>query len=235
MAVPIALQTTWPSRSKSWVNWIPSTKQYWPTSKSTANGRSWRSGAKVEKRELDQWFFKITDYAKRLLVDLDKLSDWPEQVKTMQRNWIGKSEGAEVKFATTQGDLVVFTTRPDTLWGATFMVLAPEHPLVSSLTDPAKKATVNAYIAKARLTKEIDRARYHPRKNRRLYRAYATNPVNGARFHLDRRLCLDGLRHWRHHRQSPHMTSVTLPLPKNLDSTLWWSFNPMGETCPEPR
>ncbi len=167
-------------RAKSWVNWDPVDQTVLANEQVDGEGRSWRSGAKVEKRELDQWFFKITDYAERLLVDLDKLTDWPEQVKTMQRNWIGKSEGAEVSFATTQGDLVVFTTRPDTLWGATFMVLAPEHPLVSSLTDPAKKATVDAYIAKARLTKEIDRASTAREKTGVFIGAYATNPVNGA-------------------------------------------------------
>ncbi|HEX5691238.1 MAG TPA: class I tRNA ligase family protein, partial [Roseiflexaceae bacterium] len=143
-------------RAKATVNWDPVDQTVLANEQVDGEGRSWRSGAKVEKRDLEQWFFKITAYAERLLNDLDKLVDWPDRVKTMQRNWIGKSEGAEVvfdaivpgsdeAFATNQATgasttanasplqtepISVFTTRPDTLWGATFMVLAPEHPLV---------------------------------------------------------------------------------------------------------
>src|SRR5690606_19047760 len=94
-----------------------------------------RCGTPVIKKNLNQWFFKITDYADELL-DFSHI-DWPERVVTMQRNWIGRSEGAEVVFKTERGDEIpVFTTRPDTLWGATFMVMAPEHPLVGELTTP---------------------------------------------------------------------------------------------------
>jgi len=167
-------------RSKSLVNWDPIDQTVLANEQVDAEGRSWRSGAKVEKRELEQWFFKITDYAERLLQDIDKLTEWPEQVKTMQRNWIGKSEGAEVVFGSKAGELVVFTTRPDTLWGATFMVLAPEHPLVGQLTSPDKQVEVNAYINKAKLTKEIDRASTSREKTGVFLGAYATNPVNGA-------------------------------------------------------
>lgn len=167
-------------RAKSLVNWDPIDQTVLANEQVDSEGRSWRSGAKVEKRELEQWYFKITAYAERLLQDLDKLPDWPEQVKTMQRNWIGKSEGAEVTFASPAGDLVVFTTRPDTLWGATFMVLAPEHPYVAQLTDASKKAEVDAYIAKAKLTKEIDRTSTAREKSGVFLGSYATNPVNGA-------------------------------------------------------
>ncbi|HEU4329249.1 MAG TPA: leucine--tRNA ligase [Roseiflexaceae bacterium] len=169
-------------RSKSLVNWDPVDQTVLANEQVDAEGRSWRSGAKVEKRELEQWFFKITAYAERLLNDLDKLADWPERVKTMQRNWIGKSEGAEVTFTTEQGDnLVVFTTRPDTLWGATFMVLAPEHPLVAKLTVPEKRAEVEAYVAQAKLSSEIERSSTSKAKTGVFIGAYAVNPVNSER------------------------------------------------------
>ncbi|KPV53383.1 leucyl-tRNA synthetase [Kouleothrix aurantiaca] len=195
-------------RAKSLVNWDPVDQTVLANEQVDAEGRSWRSGAKVEKRELEQWFFKITAYAERLLQDLDKLTDWPERVKVMQRNWIGKSEGAEVDFpvasshvgtlagssetAPTSTENVqpanlqpenstikVFTTRPDTLWGATFMVLAPEHPLVAQLTTPERKAEVDAYVAQARLKSEIDRTSTAKEKTGVFIGAYATNPVNG--------------------------------------------------------
>jgi leucyl-tRNA synthetase len=166
-------------RAKATVNWDPVDQTVLANEQVDAEGRSWRSGAKVEKRELEQWFFRITDYAERLLNDLDKLADWPERVKTMQRNWIGKSEGAEVTFVSEQGDpIVVFTTRPDTLWGATFMVLAPEHPLVAKLTAPEKREEVEAYVAKSRLESEIERTSTTKEKTGVFIGAYATNPVN---------------------------------------------------------
>ena len=115
-------------REASSVNWDPVEKTVL-ANEEVVDGRGWRSGALVEKKRLMQWFFRITAYADRLLADLEGL-DWPESIKLMQRNWIGRSRGAEVSFATAAGPLTVFTTRPDTLWGATFMVLAPEHPLV---------------------------------------------------------------------------------------------------------
>ncbi|HJL70922.1 MAG TPA: class I tRNA ligase family protein, partial [Anaerolineales bacterium] len=100
----------------------------------------------VIKKDLEQWFFKITDYAEELL-DFSKL-DWPERLQLLQTNWVGRSEGAHVTFHTEAGDvLLVFTTRPDTLWGATFMVLAPEHPLVAKVTSAAQKTEVEAYVA----------------------------------------------------------------------------------------
>ncbi|MFO7167905.1 MAG: leucine--tRNA ligase [Chloroflexota bacterium] len=172
-------------RAKATVNWDPVDQTVLANEQVDSEGRSWRSGAKVEKRELEQWFFKITAYAERLLNDLDKLEHWPERVKVMQRNWIGKSEGAEVDFPVAgAGDgkdapvIRVFTTRPDTLWGATFMVLAPEHPLVEQLTTPDRRAEVEAYVAKARLQSEIERTSTTREKTGVFIGAYAINPVN---------------------------------------------------------
>ncbi len=169
-------------RAKSTVNWDPIDQTVLANEQVDAEGRSWRSGAKVEKRDLEQWFFKITAYAERLLNDLDKLEHWPERVKLMQRNWIGKSEGAEVEFGIAGGQdtIKVFTTRPDTLWGATFMVLAPEHPLVATLTTDDRRAEVDAYIQQARLKSEIDRTSTSKEKSGVFIGAYATNPVNDA-------------------------------------------------------
>src|SRR5947207_2005339 len=170
-------------RAKATVNWDPVDQTVLANEQVDAEGRSWRSGAKVEKRELEQWFFRITDYAERLLNDLDKLANWPERVKTMQRNWIGKSEGAEVTFVSEQGDpIVVFTTRPDTLWGATFMVLAPEHPLVAKLTTPDYRAEVESYVRKAQSTAEIDRMNAELAKTGVIIVSYAEYPVNGKAF-----------------------------------------------------
>jgi leucyl-tRNA synthetase len=140
-----------------------------------------RCGTPVVKRDLAQWFFKITAYADELL-DFSKM-EWPERVVTMQRNWIGRSEGAEVVFRTEKGDhpLPVFTTRPDTLWGATFMVLAPEHPLVKDLTSDECRADVEAYVEQARRLADIDREAADREKTGVFLGAYAINPVNGER------------------------------------------------------
>lgn len=139
-----------------------------------------RCGTPVIKKELNQWFFKITDYADELL-RYDGI-DWPERIRTLQTNWIGRSEGAEVTFNSEQGDaIVVFTTRPDTLWGATFMVLAPEHPLVSQLTTVAQRAEVEAYQLQASRQTEIERTATDKEKTGVFIGAYAINPVNGER------------------------------------------------------
>ena len=139
-----------------------------------------RCGTPVVKRDLDQWFFRITRYADELL-RFDGL-DWPERVRTMQTNWIGRSEGAEVVFTSEQGDdMRVFTTRPDTLWGATFMVLAPEHPLVDKLTTDAQREAVERYVAEATRQTEIDRQAEGKDKTGVFTGAYAVNPVNGER------------------------------------------------------
>lgn len=134
----------------------------------------------VIKKELSQWYFKITEYAEELL-NFEGL-DWPEKVKLMQRNWIGRSEGAEVAFSSEQGDaIVVFTTRPDTLWGATFMVLAPEHPLVEKLTALERREVVQAYVERAARLTEIDRQTEGREKTGESIGAFAVNPVNGER------------------------------------------------------
>jgi leucyl-tRNA synthetase len=163
------------------VNWDPIDQTVLANEQVDSQGRSWRSGAMVERRLLRQWFFKITDYAEQLLNDLDKLSGWPERVKLMQENWIGKSTGAQVVFKTEAGDdLPVFTTRPDTLWGATFMVLSPEHPLVKSLTTPAQAEIVRAYQAEAATKSDIDRTADDRQKTGVWTGSYAINPVNSA-------------------------------------------------------
>jgi len=139
-----------------------------------------RCGTPVIKKNLDQWYFKITDYAEELL-DFSKI-DWPEPVRMLQTNWIGRSEGAEVTFVSEQEDpIVVFTTRPDTLWGATFMVLAPEHPLVEKLTAPQRKAEVETYVAEATRRTEIEREAADKDKTGVFIGAYAVNPVNGEK------------------------------------------------------
>lgn len=139
-----------------------------------------RCGTPVIKKELEQWFFKITDYADELL-DFSGI-DWPERIRVMQTNWIGRSEGAEVAFKTEAGDdIVVFTTRPDTLWGATFMVLAPEHPLVDRLTTAEHREEVTSYQFAASRQSEIERTSTEKEKTGVFIGAYAVNPVNGER------------------------------------------------------
>ncbi len=139
-----------------------------------------RCGTPVIKKELEQWFFKITDYADELLNFVG--IDWPERVQTLQTNWIGRSEGARVFFPTEAGENIeVFTTRPDTLWGATFMVLAPEHPLVEKLTAPEQQAAVAAYKEAAGRQTDIEREATDKEKTGVFTGGYAINPVNQAR------------------------------------------------------
>lgn len=141
-----------------------------------------RCGSLVTKRDLDQWYFKITAYADELL-DFSQM-DWPERIISMQRNWIGRSEGAEVTFRSEQDDpITVFTTRPDTLWGATFMVLAPEHPLVAKLTSAEQRPIVQAYVAEAIRKTEVERQSTDDEKAKTgvWIGAYAVNPVTDER------------------------------------------------------
>ncbi|NLG34708.1 MAG: leucine--tRNA ligase [Lentisphaerae bacterium] len=139
----------------------------------------WRAkGHKVERRAMRQWVLKITQYAERLLADLEGL-DWPESIKEMQRNWIGKSEGAEVDFALGDETIRVFTTRPDTLFGATYMVLAPEHPLVDKVTTPEQREAVNAYRGAAAAKSDLERTELAKEKTGVFTGAHAVNPVNG--------------------------------------------------------
>lgn len=144
------------------------------------NGCCWRCGTEVQKKKMKQWFFKITDYADELLDDIDQL-EWPEKIKTMQKNWIGRSEGAEVDFAIA-GDaaekITVFTTRPDTIFGATFMVLAPEHPLVKQLVNDNTRAEVEKYCQQALKKSEIERQE-NKEKTGVFTGSYAINPANG--------------------------------------------------------
>ncbi|HEY9824510.1 MAG TPA: leucine--tRNA ligase, partial [Stenomitos sp.] len=164
------------------VNWDPIDQTVLANEQVDSEGRSWRSGAKVERKLLRQWFLKITEYAEQLLQDLEQLNGWPERVRLMQANWIGKSTGAQVVFLTEQGDeLTVFTTRPDTLWGATFMVIAPEHPLVETLTTPEQAEAVKAYQAEAAGKSELDRTAEGREKTGVWTGSYAINPVNQAK------------------------------------------------------
>jgi len=140
-----------------------------------------RCGTPVIKKSLEQWKFRITQYADELLDGLETI-DWPERVKVMQTNWIGRSIGAEVAFHTEQGEpLTIFTTRPDTLWGATFMVLAPEHPLVDAVTTDAQREAITAYQAAAARMNEIQRGAADKEKTGVFTGGYAINPVNGER------------------------------------------------------
>lgn len=147
------------------------------------NGRCWRCEELVVKKPMKQWFFKITDYADSLLAELPAL-DWPDKIKTAQENWIGRSEGAEVEFAVEgegQEILTVFTTRPDTLFGATFLVLAPEHPLVSELINDDTREAVESYISEAIKKSEIERSSEGKDKTGVFTGGYAINPANGEK------------------------------------------------------
>lgn len=143
------------------------------------NGKCWRCGNQVVKKNLKQWFFRITAYADQLLDNIDDL-DWPEKIKTQQRNWIGRSQGAEITFKVEDSDeaIPVFTTRPDTIFGATFMVLAPEHELVARITAPAQKEAVDAYVKATQKKSEIERQE-NKEKTGVSTGAYAINPANG--------------------------------------------------------
>ena len=144
-------------------------------------GKCWRCGSEVEKKKMKQWFFKITDYADQLLEGLDDI-DWPTKIKTMQRNWIGRSQGAEIEFKVV-GDgqtIKVFTTRPDTLFGATFLVLAPEHRLVNELTTDEQRQSVQEYCRTAIKKSEIERQGDHE-KTGVFTGSYVINPATGAR------------------------------------------------------
>ena len=143
-----------------------------------AERRCWRCGTPVTKRDLEQWFFRITNYADELLNAIDEL-DWPEPIKLMQRNWIGRSEGAAIEFQVDGGDapIRVFTTRPDTVYGATFMVLAPEHPMVAQLAADDRRAEVEAYVEQARRETEIERMSTEREQTGVFIGAHAVNPM----------------------------------------------------------
>jgi leucyl-tRNA synthetase len=178
-------------RKKAPVNWCPEDATVL-ANEQVHDGKCWRCGSEVVIKELEQWFFKITHYAQEL-VDAHKelqpnahQKGWPEQVLTMQKNWVAPSWGAYVDFEIldakkkpTQENIRVFTTRPDTLFGATFMVLSPEHPLVGKITTPEQKKAVQAYQEKAKQTSRFDRTSITREKSGVFTGAYAKNPVNG--------------------------------------------------------
>ncbi len=162
------------------INWCPDCKTGL-ANEEVKDGFCERCGAQVTRKNLRQWVLKITAYAEQLLAGLDDL-DWPESVKTMQRNWIGRSQGANVRFqlANREGVLEVYTTRPDTLFGATYMVIAPEHPLTDALTTPEQKAAVDEYRRQAALKSDLERTDLAKDKTGVFTGSYAVNPVNGA-------------------------------------------------------
>lgn len=163
------------------INWCPSCKTGL-ANEEVKDGACDRCGTKVTRKRIRQWILKITAYAERLLEDLDLL-DWPEPVKLMQRNWIGKSEGANVIFKIDghEAELEIYTTRPDTLFGATYMVLAPEHPLVPHITTAEQKAAVKAYLDAAAKKSDLERTDLAKEKTGVFSGAYAINPVNGKK------------------------------------------------------
>ncbi|MCI8335738.1 MAG: leucine--tRNA ligase [Peptococcaceae bacterium] len=169
-------------KKKAAVNFCPSCATVL-ANEQVVDGGCERCGTLVEKKDLEQWFFKTTDYAQRLLDDLDKLPGWPDKVKTMQENWIGRSEGMEVVFHTEAGDeMPIFTTRVDTIFGVTYMVLAPEHPLVAKLTrGTVYEKEVDAFVAKVKNMSQIDRTATDLEKEGMFIGAYAINPVNGKK------------------------------------------------------
>ncbi len=174
-------------RGKAPVVWCPSCQTVL-ANEQVVNGNCERCGTAITRRDLEQWFFRITDYADRLL-DFGGLVDWPEKILTMQHNWIGKSEGVEISFDIShishqgldQKEFSTFTTRIDTIFGVTFVVLAPEHPLVSQLTTEAQQSAVEAYVEEARRTSEIDRLSTEREKTGVFLGSYAVNRLNGER------------------------------------------------------
>ncbi|MHB8805087.1 MAG: leucine--tRNA ligase, partial [Coriobacteriia bacterium] len=176
-------------RKKSPVNWCPSCKTVLANEQVLGDGVCWRCKSVVEKRDLEQWYFKITEYAQELLDDLDTLTGWPDRVKTMQANWIGRSEGAEVDFELCDAagepsgqTITVFTTRPDTLFGCSFFLLAPEHPLVREITEGTEYAeAAQAVVAAAARETAVERASGEAEKVGAFTGRFVINPVNGEK------------------------------------------------------
>ncbi len=170
-------------KKKSAVNWCPSCETVL-ANEQVVNGKCERCETTVVKKNLDQWYFKITDYAQRLLDDLNLLEGWPEKVKTMQKNWIGKSYGSEMTFEIEgmEESMEVFTTRPDTTYGVTFMVFAPEHPLVYEMVKGTEyESDFTAFMDKIRSSSEIERTSENIEKEGFFTGKYCINPLNGAR------------------------------------------------------
>lgn len=173
-------------KKKSYVNWCPSCNTVL-ANEQVVNGCCERCKTEVGKKDLEQWFFKITDYADRLLTDIDKLKGWPDKVKAMQSNWIGKSEGAEVNFKIdgTDKTLTVFTTRPDTIYGVSYMVIAPEHPIVDELIKGSEtEKECREFIHKMQFMNEITRTSTETEKEGVFTGRYMINPLNGKKVPL---------------------------------------------------
>ena len=171
-------------RAKAPVNWCPTCQTVLANEQVVGEGICERCETRVEHRDLEQWFFRITKYADELREYADV--DWPERIKAMQRNWVGKSHGTEISFGleipgVEENEIRVFTTRPDTTYGVTFMVLAPEHPLVAKLTTPERRAEVEAYVARSRLATEIERLSTEREKDGVFTGAYCLNRLTGDR------------------------------------------------------
>ncbi len=164
----------------STVNWDPIDKTVLANEQVDSQGKSWRSGAKVEKKKLKQWFLKITDYAEELLNDLNLLKGWPENVKTMQSNWIGKSTGSEIEFKIkdNKNTIRIFTTRADTLYGATYIVLAPDHPYADIIVNPERKQKLIDFRKQIINLSEQDRTSENKEKSGIFLGSYAINPIN---------------------------------------------------------
>ncbi|MFC1988294.1 leucine--tRNA ligase, partial [Chloroflexota bacterium] len=174
-------------RGKAPVNWCPGCQTVLANEQVVNEGVCERCGTAVSRRDLEQWFFRTTRYADELMQH--EGIDWPERIKLMQRNWVGKSTGAEISFAldhpgVEEKEIRVFTTRPDTIFGVTFMVLAPEHPLVTKLTTPDRKADVEAYIERSRRQTDIERLSTEKEKDGVFTGAYVTNRLNGEKVPL---------------------------------------------------
>jgi len=173
-------------KKKSYVNWCPSCQTVL-ANEQVVNGKCERCKSEVGKKDLEQWFFKITEYADELLKDLDKLKGWPEKVKTMQANWIGKSRGAQVTFKVDGMDkeLTVYTTRPDTIYGVTYMVIAPEHPIVPELVAGLEtQAECEEFIRKMQFLNEIERTSSETEKEGVFTGRYVINPITGDKVPL---------------------------------------------------
>lgn len=168
-------------QKKSPVNWCPSCQTVL-ANEQAEGGICERCKSEVTKKDLKQWFFKITEYAERLLEGHDRI-DWPEKTKSMQKNWIGRSEGTQISFTieATGETVEVFTTRPDTLFGVTYMTFAPEHPIVDKITTPAQRRAVENYVTETRKVNDIERTSTEREKTGVFTGAYAINPINGEK------------------------------------------------------
>ncbi len=173
-------------KKKSYVNWCPSCQTVL-ANEQVVNGKCDRCKSEVGKKDLEQWFFKITDYAQRLLDDIDKLDGWPDKVRSMQTNWIGRSEGAELEFKIDGSDktLTVYTTRPDTIYGVSYMVIAPEHPVVEELiAGTPQEAECREFIKRVQSLSEVVRSATDTEKEGVFTGTYMVNPFNGEKIPL---------------------------------------------------